>query len=263
MTRSPRPAAPGPAGALWPTPAERARTVAGRPAAAVCAAGIDGSRVLAHATTADGQVLVVVPTDGEVCTAVRGSVDGDLASLVMVTDHAPVPLKEPVRAQVWLSGWLTPVRAEDQRAATLAFAEVAPVGPLLDVGSGATLLRLDLAEVVLGECGTVTEVPPEEYLAAAPDPLAELEAAALQHLAGAHPEELALLRARVPGAWLERGDRVRPLGLDRWGFRLRIEQRNGHRDVRVPFAEPVSGPDDLGPAVHRLMCAARGGCGRE
>ena len=260
MTRSTRPGTPGPAGALRPTAAERARTVASRPAAAVCAAGIDGSRVLAHATTADEQVLVIVPTDGEVCAAVRGSADGDLAALVMVTDHAPVPLKEPVRAQVWLSGWLTPVRDADRRAATLAFAEVAPVGPLLDVGSAATLLRLDLAEVVLGECGTVTEVAPEEYLAAAPDPLAQVEAQALQHLDGAHPEELALLRARVPGAWLGRGDQVRPLGLDRWGFRLRIEQRNGHRDVRVPFAEPVSGPDDLGPAVHRLMCAARRAC---
>jgi hypothetical protein len=260
MTRTPRPALPGPAaGALRPTVAERARTVAGRPAAAVCAAGIDGSRVLGHATTAAGQVLLVVPTDGDVCTAVRHSADGDLAALLMVTDHAPVPLREPVRAQVWLSGWLTPVRGADQRAAALAFADVAPVGALLDVGAGTTLLRLDLAEVVLGECGAVTEVTPEDYLAAAPDPLAELEAQALEHLDGAHPEELALLRARVPGA-PRAGEVVRPLGLDRYGFRLRIEQQRGHADVRVHFAEPVTAPHQLGAAVHRLMCAARRGC---
>jgi hypothetical protein len=262
MMRSTRPAVPGPSSdALRPTVAERARTVAARPAAAVCAAGIDGSRVLGHATTADGQVLLVVPTDGEVCTAVRSSADGDLAALLMVTDHAPVPLREPVRAQAWLSGWLTPVRGDDERAAALAFAEVAPVGVLLDVGHGATLLRLDLAEVVLGECGTVTEVTPEDYLAAAPDPLAEVEAHALQHLDDARSEELALLRARVPGAWLADGDVVRPLGLDRYGFRLRIEQqRSGHRDVRVPFAEPVTTADELGPAVHRLMCGTRRAC---
>ena len=261
MTRSTRPAVPGPSpDALRPTVAERARTVAGRPAAAVCAAGIDGSRVLAHATTAEGQVLVVVPTGGEVCTAVRGSADGDLAALLMVTDHAPVPLREPVRAQVWLSGWLTPVPEADQRAAALAFAEVSPAGALLDVGSTASLLRLDLAEVVLGECGTVTELDPEDYLAASPDPLAQVESAALQHLDVAHPEVLALLRSRVPAAWLGRGDVVRPLGLDRWGFRLRIEQARGHRDVRVPFSQPVTGPDELGPAVHRLMCAARRPC---
>jgi hypothetical protein len=259
MTRSTRPAVPSP-DALRPTVAERARTVAGRPAAAVCAAGIDGSRVLGHATTADGQVLLVVPTDGDVCTAVRSGADGDLAALLMVTDHAPVPLREPVRAQAWLSGWLTPVREADQKAALLAFAEVAPVGALLDVGRAATLLRLDLAEVVLGECGTVTEVTPEDYLAATPDPLAEVEAHLLQHLDAAHPEELALLRARVPAACREDGDVVRPLGVDRCGFRLRIEQQRGHRDVRVPFAEPITTPDELGPAVHRLMCAGKRAC---
>jgi uncharacterized protein DUF2470 len=255
MTRTPRPAAE----VVRPTVAERARTVAARPAAAVCAAGIDGSRVLGHATTADGRVLLVVPTDGEVCRAVAGSADGDLAALLLVTDHAPVPLRDPVRAQVWLSCWLTPVAGPDARAAAVAFAEVAPVGALLDVGRGTTLLSLDLAEVVLGESGTVTEVQPEEYLAATPDPLVGIEAAALQHLDAAHPDELALLRTRVPQR-AAADDVVRPLGLDRYGFRLRIEQRRGHADVRVPFAEPVSDPEQLGAAVHRLMCAARRVC---
>ncbi|MCZ2820355.1 DUF2470 domain-containing protein [Modestobacter sp. VKM Ac-2977] len=261
MTRSTRPAAPGPSSdALRPTGAERARTVAARSAAAVCAAGIDGSRVLGHAVTAQGQVLVVVPTDGEVCRTVQASADGDLAALLMVTDHAPVPLREPVRAQVWLSGWLTPLLEGDERDAALAFADVAPVGALLDVGRSATLLRLDLAEVVLGECGAVTEMDPDDFLAAVPDPLIAVEGPALQHLDVAHPEELDLLCSRVPAAWVGRGDVVRPLGLDRYGFRLRIEQRAGHRDVRVPFAAPVTCADDLGPAVHQLLCAVRRAC---
>ncbi|MFQ1002599.1 DUF2470 domain-containing protein [Modestobacter sp. SSW1-42] len=254
MTRSIRPAA------LRPSAAERARTVAGRPAAAVCAAGIDGSRVLAHTITAHGQVLLVVPTDGEVCTAVRASADGDLAALLMVTDHAPVPLHDAVRAQVWLSGWLTPVEPADQQEALLAFADVAPVGALLDVGSTATLLSLDLAEVVLGECGAVTEVDPDDYLAAVPDPLAAVEADMLQHLDASHPEQLALLASRVPAEWAG-GGTVRPLGLDRFGFRLRFEQPAGHhRDVRVPFPAPVTGPEDLGVAVQRLLCAAERAC---
>ena len=226
--------------------------MATRPAAAVCAAGIDGSRVLGHATTAAG-LLLVVPTGGDLCTAVRASADGDLATLLMVTDHAPVPLREPVRAQVWISGWLTPVPTVDERAAALAFAEIAPVGGLLDVGHGASLLRLDLAEVVLGECGAVIEVAPEDFLAALPDPLAAVEAHVLQHLDAAHPEELALLCSRLSESWRTDDDVVRPLGLDRCGLRLRIEQRHGHRDLRVPFAAPVTDPDDLGPAVHRLL----------
>jgi hypothetical protein len=58
----------------------------------------------------------------------------------------------------------------------------------------------------------------------------------------------------------ENGDVVRPLGLDRCGFRLRIEQRRGHRDVRVSCAEPVSIVDELGPAVHRLIYPPRRAC---
>jgi hypothetical protein len=261
MPRSTRPAAPGPVpDALRPTPAERARTVAARPGAAVCAAGIDGSRVLAHATTASGKVLLVVPTDGEMCAAVSGVRDGDLAALVLITDHAPVPLRDPVRAQVWLSGWLTPVRPADERAATLAFADVAPVGELLDVGRGNTLLRLDLAEVVLGEGGAVVEVAPDAYLAAEPDPLADIEATALQHLLSAHPEELSALRSWVPPCWRGEDAVVQPLGLDRFGFRLRIEHRHGTRDLRVPFSAPVTSPQALGPAVHRLLCAGQRDC---
>ena len=243
-----------------PTAAERARTVACRPSAAVCAAGVSGSRVLAHATTKAGSVLLVVPAAGELAVAVRTAEDGDLAALVMVTDHAPVSLRDPVRAQLWLSGWLAPVPDDETREAALEFAEVLPAGALLDVGVSATLLRLDLAEVVLGENGGTTEIEPEDYTAADPDPLVAVESSALQHLDADHPEELALLRSRIPAQWLSAGDVVRPLGLDRAGFRLRIESGRGHRDVRVPFDVPVDSEDQLGPAVHRMMCAARRCC---
>ncbi len=246
--------------AVRPTAAERARTVACRPSAAVCAAGVSGTRVLAHATTGAGQVFLVVPADGELATAVGAAPEGDLPALLMVTDHAPVALRDPVRAQLWLSGWLTPVRAEDQRAVALAFAEAVPAGALLDVGTTAALLRLDLAEVVLGEGGDTVEVDPDAYAAAGPDPLVAVEAAALQHLDADHPAELDLLRSRIPGGWVGAGDVVRPLGLDRAGFRLRVESARGHRDVRVPFDVPVTTEAELGPAVHRLMCAARRCC---
>jgi hypothetical protein len=243
--------------ALRPGPAERARTVAGRPAATVCAAGVEGSRVLAHAVTAADQVLVAVPTDGDLVRAVLSAPGSDLSALVMVTDHAPVPLRRPVRAQLWLSGWLTPVPARDERASVLAFADARPTEVLLDVGRSVTLLRLDLAEVVLGEGGPALEVSPLEFLAARPDPLAALEAEHLAHLDGDHPEVLALLGGLLPTGSIGPDDVLRPLGLDRFGFRLRVERPGGHRDVRVPFGRPLGCAVELGPAIGRLTCAAR------
>jgi hypothetical protein len=240
-----------------PPPAERARTVASRPGASVCAAGIEGSRVLAHAITDAGQVLLVVPTDGELLAAVRAAPDSDLSALVMISDHAPVPLRRPLRAQAWLSGWGTPVRPHDERAALLAFAEARPDETLLDVGRTATLLRLDLAEVVLGEGGEAVDVSPQDFLAARPDPLATVEADHLRHLDGDHPEFLALLAGLLPAGFAGPADAVRPLGLDRFGVRLRIEQPFGHRDVRLPFTAPVSCPGQLGAAMAQLTCAAR------
>src|SRR4051794_26489558 len=174
--------------------AERARTVARRTAAALCVRGLAPSRPLAHATTAAGHVLVLVPADGEVAAALEE--EPDRSTVLMVSDRAPVPLRDPLRAQLWLSGWLTPVRPADQRDSALAFAAVRPVGHLLDVGRGALLLRLDLAEVVLREEEGCAEVSPPEYAAARPDPLAGIEAAMLRHLDRDHPEALARTATR-------------------------------------------------------------------
>lgn len=236
-------------------PAERARTAGSRESAALCVRGLDAGRPLAHATTSTGTTYVLVPTGGEVEAALAGR--DDLTAVLMVSDRAPVPLRDPVRAQLWLSGWLTPVHPAARRAAALAFAETRPVGPLLDVGDGATLLRLDVAEVVLREGDRCTEVGPQAFAAARPDPLAGVEARMLQHLDRDHPEVLGLLGRRIPPAELGPRDVVRPLGLDRFGYRLRIERPAGRRDLRVPFPRPLTCPGQLQAATHRLLCAAR------
>ncbi|TQN42960.1 uncharacterized protein DUF2470 [Blastococcus colisei] len=253
---APEPHRPDLAG-LCPGPAERARTVAAGRGATVCAAGVESSRVLAHAVTEAEQFLIAVPAGGDVVRAVGAAPRSDLSALVMVSDHAPVPLRRPVRAQLWLSGWLTPVRPRDERAAVLAFADTRPDGVLLDVGRSVALLRLDLAEVVLSAGGRALDVSPLDFLAARPDPLAAIEAEHLAHLDRDHPEFLRLLAELLPAGSLAPGDVVRPLGMDRFGFRLRIERPGGHQDIRVPFAGPLTCTGDLGAAVGRLARAAR------
>jgi len=242
---------------LRPDAAERARTVLSRGAATVCAAGVPSSRVLAHAVTAAGRTLLVVPRDGELTAAVRTAPAADLSALMMVSDRAPVPLRSPVRAQLWLSGWLTPVRPQDERGALLAFAEVRPAEVLLDVGRSAALLRLDLAEVVLGEHRSGTDVGPADLLAARPDPLAAVEADVLQHLERDHPELLSLLGRLTPAGVAAAGDVLRPLGIDRFGVRLRVERTCGFQDLRLPFPRPLTCPGQLGPALRQLTYVAR------
>ncbi len=236
-------------------PAERARTAACRTAAALCVRGLAPARPLAHATVTSGQVLVLVPAGGEVAEALAE--EDDRSTVLMVSDRAPVPLRDSLRAQVWLSGWLTPVRPADQRAAALAFAEVRPAEHRLDVGRDATLLRLDLAEVVLREGPRCVEIGPPEYAAARPDPLVDVEAAMLRHLDRDHPEILTLLRSRIPAGDLGPRDVVRPLGIDRYGYRLRIERPTSSRDLRIPFPRPLTCPGQLHAATQQLLCATR------
>ncbi|NEK56599.1 DUF2470 domain-containing protein [Geodermatophilus sabuli] len=236
-------------------PAERARTVACRLAAALCVRGLSPSRPLAHATTRSGQVLVLVPAEGEVATALAA--EDDRSTVLLVSDRAPVALRDRLRAQLWLSGWLTPVRPAGERAAALAFADVHPAGDLLGVGRETRLLRLDLAEVVLRENGSCAEIAPPDYAAARPDPLSGVEAAMLRHLDEDHPDVLALLRSLLPAGLVGPRDVVRPLGLDRYGYRLRIERPTGTADVRVPFPHPLTCPGQVHAATRQLLGTAR------
>jgi hypothetical protein len=247
------PAARATAPDLTAAPAERARTVAARAAAALCVAGREPARPLAHATLPSGQLLVLVPAGGEATATLRASAAGDVSALLMVSDRAPVPLRDPVRGQVWLSGWLTLVPERDLRAAALQFAEVRPAGDLLDVGATTTLLRLDLAEVVLREGERCTEVSPADFLAARPDPLLAVETRMLTHVDRCHPEVLQALARHLPAGAVGEGDTVRPLALDRFGYRLRIERPSGATDVRVPFAQPLTCAGQLHAATQQLI----------
>ncbi|MGY1692748.1 DUF2470 domain-containing protein [Geodermatophilus sp. SYSU D01105] len=233
------------------TAAERARTVVTRPAASITALGLGTSRLLAATTTADGEVLVVVPRAGGLAEAVHRAPEGDLPARVTVTARAALPLRNPLRARLELAGWLTPVPAREEPDLVLAFAEVSPADVLLDVGLSAVLLRLDLAEVLLHEGGGCTEVTPEEYAAARPDPLGAAEDELLADSAG----PLAELCARVR-AWTGDDD-VHLLGVDRFGILFRVEHRRGCYDLRTPFRAPLSGPGEFPGAVATLLACAR------
>ncbi|SOE03790.1 DUF2470 domain-containing protein [Blastococcus haudaquaticus] len=231
-----------------PPAAERARTVAARPAASLYCAGLGISQLWGAATTRHGDVLLVVPTAGAVTTALADSPLGDVPARLTVTDRTSLPLAHPVRGLVQLSGWVTPVTEEHMARLVLDFADAHACDALFDVGLTATLVRLDLAEVVLEEAGMSTDVEPEDFLAARPDVVSAAEA----ELMAAERCALDRLSGRVQ-RWAGRQDDVRLLGLDRFGVRFRVQSRRGCYDVRVPFESPLEGPDGFGAAVEHLL----------
>ena len=62
---------------------------------------------------------------------------------------------------------------------------------------------------------------------------------------------VARLVSRLPSP-LRRGH-VRPLGIDRYGMRFRVERADGDHDVRLPFQHPVTDMAGLGRAIRVLM----------
>lgn len=248
-----RPTHSSPAAHPQPPAAERARTIAGQPAAALFALGAGVRELWGATTTNSGDVLLVVPSEGAMTEALRNSPVGDVPARLTFTDRTPFPVPHPVRGFVELTGWVGPIAPYDVTRLVLEFAEAQACDRLFDVGLSATLLRLELAEVHLEEAGGTNEVDPDDFVAARPDAVLRVES----ELVAEHCEALVQLASRVHGR-VGRHDHVRLLGLDRFGVRFRVQSRHGCYDLRVPFAAPLAGPAGMGSAIERLLICRPG-----
>jgi hypothetical protein len=244
-----------------PTTAERIRSTCVRAGGALLA--VEGAEPLTtplHHLLADGSFAVAVPVDHE---------GGGTQAVLELADYAPLPLREPVRSLVWIRGRLHQVplptvhRLLDRIAAehpnpALLQVQTPRSTPVADKGAGDTrylLARLAIESVVAaykkdGATGAEA-VDVRTLLAARPDPFCAFESCWIRHLDTAHQDVVARLAARLP-ARLRRGE-VRPLGVDRYGVRLRVESADGDRDVRLPFRQPVDDVTGLGQAIRVLM----------
>lgn len=235
-----------------PSTAERVRSACARAQDAVLA--IDGSDPVVtsvHHLHADGDAVLAVPTESVATALAWQAGGGGLPAVLELTDLAPLPLREPVRSLVWLRGMLHPVPTETTRELAAEVAAEHPHPALLDVGHGAELLRLRLDAVVVADAGGAESVDVDELLATNPDPFWAMETDWLRHLEADHADLVDLLARRLPPA-LRRG-RVRPLGIDRYGLRLRVESAEGDSDVRMPFAVPVDDAAALSRAIRLLV----------
>ncbi|MGP3980247.1 DUF2470 domain-containing protein [Streptomyces sp. KR80] len=263
-----------------PTAAERVRTlVESNASAALSIPDTDldefgAGAPTARAVTPDGDVLLLVPGDSPAARAAAHAQDDDLTAVIEITDVAPVAVPHRIRGRGWVAGWLTPVRNEERAACAMLLAEQHPVGEILGIGEALRedpapgqygrpawmLLRLEVGEASVDDLWGAEQVEPEDFAAAAADPLVRHEAELLQHLAAAHGDQVrglcSLLGER--GGICGRHDRVVPVGLDRFGLRVRFISAHADRpfDARFDFPEPVRDVAELRHAMHALFEAA-------
>jgi hypothetical protein len=246
-----------------PTTAERIRSTCVRAGGALLA--VEGAEPLTtplHHLLGDGSFAVAVPVGGAVATHL-GDCEADGAQAVLeLADYAPLPLREPIRSLVWIRGRLQQVplptvpglldriAAEDANPALLQV-QTPESGPIAADDTRYLLARLEIESVVVTDATGAEAVDVATLLAARPDPFCAFESCWIRHLDIAHRDVVARLAARLP-ARLRRGD-VRPLGVDRYGVRLRVESADGDRDVRLSFRQPVDDVTGLGQAIRVLM----------
>lgn len=241
-----------------PTTAERIRSACVRAGGALLAVeDADPVSTPMHHLLYDGTFAVAVPSSMPECQVESGS-----QALLELTDYAPLPVREPVRSLVWVRGrlhrippgavakLLDLIATENPNPALLQVQTPKSAPPSADDVSY-TLLRLEIDSVVVTDATGAEPVSVADLLTARPDPFCEIESTLLWHLATAHNDVVARLVSRLP-APLRRGH-VRPLGLDRYGVRFRVEGTDGDRDIRLPFHKPVDDMSGLSQAIRVLM----------
>lgn len=235
-----------------PTTAERIRSACARAGSALLAIeGADPETTALHHLLADGSFALAVPSRGYAAANAGADGGAGVPAMLELTDYAPLPLREPVRSLVWIRGHLQPVAPQATRELLDLIAAEDPNPVLLQVGSEHRLLRLEVESVVVADATGAESVGMSTLLEAQPDPFCAMETCWLRHIDADHRDVVARLAAKLPGP-LRRGE-VRPLGLDRYGVRLRVEGENSDHDVRLPFSRPVDDVHGLSQAIRVLM----------
>jgi hypothetical protein len=245
-----------PAVTTTPTAAERIRsTCASAGAAMLAIEGVEPTASAVHHLLDDGSFAITVPVEGGLSPASAAGVP----AVLEMTDYAPLPLREPVRSLVWIRGRVQTV-PDTEITDLLDLVAAADPNPALlqvnttDTAGGdtrLTLVRLEVESVVVADSTGAEAVGVSALQQARPDPFCGMEYCWLQHLEAAHRDVIDRLADRLPTT-LRRG-RVRPLGLDRYGVRLRVENDEGDHDVRLAFARPVDDVTGLSQAIRILM----------
>lgn len=218
------------------TPAERLRSLLAAAESLTLHTPGHRAHLVGRHTVATGRVTVELPAYS--CMARHAVHDREVIAMIEVTDLAPTPVRDRVRARATLTGRLTPASAGTRDGELLA------------------VLALATAELVTAD-GTES-IEPTAFSAARPDPLAASEATLLCHLNDRHRDIVEALSRLLPAHYLHGARAVHPLRLDRHGIVLRLESAHRDRDVRLNFRTPLREPNELGNQIQALLAPAGG-----
>lgn len=257
-------ALPIPAGPA-PTSAERARTLLEFGSSVILdVPGIDLANrpgippTVRCAVLPDGALAVLVERDSPLCRIASVSREDEITAVLEAVDVAPVAMPHRIRGRATVHGRLTALPPAAPEVLDGLFPHRPSAGRY-------ALLRFDADHLSVEDLwGSECCVDLAAFGLAATDPLAAEEAAVLQHLTSAHADQLALLGAQAldhpsgPRSWSEQSSpEVRPVSLDRFGLRVRLLSDGRVLDARFEFHRPVTGPEDLPEAMHRLFSQVR------
>jgi putative heme iron utilization protein len=107
----------------------------------------------------------------------------------------------------------------------------------------------------IGGYGRMSWIGPEDWQAAAPDPVAPSAAGIIAHMNADHQEAMVL----ICRAFSKAGDvtAAKMTGVDRYGFEMSVKTPEGPRPVRVAFDHPVNTPEDVRTAMVARVREAR------
>ncbi|MFG1606380.1 DUF2470 domain-containing protein [Actinoplanes sp. NPDC049265] len=236
---------------MQPTHAEVARTLAaGHLPASAHIARRQGPFPVRHVADAQGRLLLLSPADGLLTAALTPAPGADDTALVLDIADIPPLAGAPSIGRVWVSGWARRLTGDEARAAALDYADIDAAADLLDVGDSQVLHRVEVAEVRYERNGKLTDVDPDEYAEASPDPLRTIEFDLIADLADHHVAEMSQYVRKALGKAAPTAGEPELLRLDRYGFVVRV----GRRLARLPFPRRVEDRHDLAHLLHPVLC---------
>ena len=241
----------------FPPDAELARTLVateGRAAlSTLTAQGYPYGSVVSHAAAADGAPVLLISELAEHTVNARA----DARASLLVT-AATAPGTDPLStARATLVGRLRPITDPAARAAhRTAYVERHPYAAYYADFTDFGFWRLEVEQCrFVGGFGHMSWVTGADYRTAAADPLAAAAGAIVAHVNDDHAD--ANLSYAQGLAHLDDATAARMVGVDRYGFTLRVDTPSGPRLARLAFPAPLTGADQARPALIELLRTAR------